>query len=112
MSYARNNGVDSDVYVYSHYAGFIECCGCSLTEADEWEDVGFFKAESAFEALKHLEQHVSMGDRVPESAFVRIREEHKDLMAKIVDTEEHKTFVRNYEESLKRRPKWWERKNG
>lgn len=83
MSYARMNGVDSDVYVYEHCAGFIECCGCRLTAPEEYEDVGFARLSTAREALAHLEWHVREGDRVPDRAFERIKEEHPDLNAAI-----------------------------
>lgn len=83
MSYARFNGVDSEVYVYEHANGFIECCGCRLTAADEGEDVGFARLSTAREALTHLEWHVREGDKVPERAFTGIREEHPDLDASI-----------------------------
>lgn len=78
MSYARMSS-ESDVYVYEHCAGFIECCGCRLTAPDEWEDVGFAKLSTAREALEHLEWHVREGDLVPQRAFDRVREEHPDL---------------------------------
>jgi hypothetical protein len=79
MSYARMNGVDSDVYVYHHYLGWIECCGCNLTEAEPYEDVGFFKAHTAREILEHLDIHVDNGDMVPERCYSRIREEYPQI---------------------------------
>lgn len=83
MSYARFNGTDSEVYVYEHSAGFIECCGCRLTAAEEGEDLGFARLSTAREALVHLDWHVREGDLVPQRAFDRIREEHEDLDAPI-----------------------------
>lgn len=83
MSYARMNGVDSDVYIFEHAGGFIECCGCRLTAPEDYEDVGFARLSTAREALAHLEWHVREGDKVPERAFERIREEHSDLDAAI-----------------------------
>lgn len=83
MSYARFNGTDSDVYVYEHSAGFIECCGCRLTAPEEYEDFGFARLSTAREALAHLEWHVREGDMVPERAFNLIKEEHPDLDAAI-----------------------------
>ncbi len=82
MSYARMND-SSDVYVYEHCAGFIECCGCRLTAPEDYEDVGFARLSTAREALAHLEWHVREGDMVPGRAFERIREEHPDLDAAI-----------------------------
>ena len=83
MSYARFNGTDSEVYVYEHSAGFIECCGCRLTAPEEYEDLGFARLNTAREALAHLDWHVREGDLVPQRAFNRIREEHPDLDAAI-----------------------------
>ena len=83
MSYARMNGVDSDVYIFEHASGFIECCGCSLTAPEEYEDVGFARLYTAREALAHLELHDLAEDRVPQRAFDRIREDHPDLDAPI-----------------------------
>ena len=62
MSYARNNGVDSDVYVYLHCDGFLECCGCSILK----RSVHFTKTR---DILKHLKVHTAMGHKVPERAF-------------------------------------------
>lgn len=82
MSYARMSD-ESDVYIYSHANGFIECCGCSITEPEEYEDFGFARLATAREALAHLDKHVELGHNVPEKAFIRIREEHEDLDAPI-----------------------------
>jgi hypothetical protein len=83
MSYARMNGIDSDVYVYEHANGFIECCGCRLTAPEEYEDFGFARLSTAREALAHLDWHIRDGDKVPERALNRIRGEHPDLDAPI-----------------------------
>jgi hypothetical protein len=86
MSYARHNGVDSDVYIFEHAGGFIQCCGCRFAPKDEfdhWDDLVSTNLATAREALAHMDFHVSAGDRVPERAFARIREEHPDLDAPI-----------------------------
>ena len=78
MSYCRKNGVDSDVYVIGTKLGW-EClaypnpengpsvigvpmrvCGFSLTREG---------------MLKHLLNHRAEGDKVPQSALDRLREE-------------------------------------
>jgi len=82
VSYARMSD-ESDVYVYEHYAGFIECCGCRLTAPEDYEDVGFARLSTAREALEHLEWHVHEGDKVPAYTFENIRKEHEDLDAPI-----------------------------
>lgn len=73
----------SDVYVYEHYAGFIECCGCSLGEIEDGEEFAFVQLNTAREALEHLDAHRAAGDRVPEYAYEYIRKEHEDLDAQI-----------------------------
>lgn len=57
MSYARF-GATSDVYVYAHVGGFVECCGCKL--GDNWEH------HSAAEIVDHLREHVAAGHLVAE----------------------------------------------
>lgn len=79
MSYARFRAGISDVYVYHHYQGFIECCGCGLTPPDSNEMFGFFEAHTAREILGHLEDHRKAGDLVPDKTFERIKEEYPDL---------------------------------
>ena len=69
MSYCRNNGVDSDVYMYHHVAGWLECCGCSL------EEDGFFMTTSRVEMIAHMADHREHGDKVPDRVFVRLQEE-------------------------------------
>lgn len=82
MSYARMSD-SSDVYVFEHSGGFIQCCGCSITEPEDYEQVGFANLDTAREALAHLDEHVALGHKVPQAAFERIREEHKNLDAQI-----------------------------
>lgn len=56
MSYARF-GENSDVYVYAHYAGYVQCCGCLL--GDWWN------FDTAEEIATHMDEHVSAGHKVP-----------------------------------------------
>jgi hypothetical protein len=83
MSFARFREGYSDVYVYEHANGFIECCGCSITEPTEWEQVGFFHANTAQEILDHLDLHIKEGHLVPELCIERIRQEHPDLNSQV-----------------------------
>lgn len=57
MSYARFSY--SDVYVFAHVGGFVQCCGCIL--GDEWD---FYSAQDIAE---HLNEHVRAGHRVPDN---------------------------------------------
>lgn len=56
MSYVRFSA-DSDVYVFAHVNGFIQCCGCRL--GDEWD------FDSPEGIVEHLKQHVAAGHKVP-----------------------------------------------
>lgn len=80
MSYARMGWDGSDVYVYHHANGWIECCGCSITEPDvEYEVLGFFRAYTARHMLEHLDLHIQRGDHVPDRCIERIRSDYPDL---------------------------------
>lgn len=104
MSYARF-GEESDVYIFEHVAGYIQCCGCRLVELDEKEIFGFANLNTAREALQHLNDHVLEGDKVNAETFRLIREEHPDLDAQIPP------YVLSPEEDAERRElfrKFWE----
>lgn len=77
MSYCRF--LSADAYIFEHAGGFIECCGCSLTEPDDGEDVGFFHANTAREMLAHMDEHRANGDNIPEYAYDGIRQDNPDL---------------------------------
>ena len=79
MSYSRFSD-DSDVYIFHHVNGFIQCCGCLLNPGDpfsyETRDPEFY---SRSEAIAHLERHVARGHNVPHHAFDSIRREIAQL---------------------------------
>jgi hypothetical protein len=83
MSYARFGWEDSDVYVYEHVGGYIECCGCSMAPPEEDDYFEVTRLNTAREALDHLEKHVKFGDGVPMSAFRGILADHPNLDAQI-----------------------------
>lgn len=93
MSYARFGAEESDVYVYPHYQGFIECCGCHLIEPETHQKFGFFKANTAREILEHLDEHREVGDLVPERAYVRIKEEYPNLDEQVEKYETKRTDI-------------------
>lgn len=80
LSFARFS--NSDVYIFEHANGFIECCGCILTEPEPDEIVGFAKLATPREAISHLEEHEASGDDVG-SAIMNIRNRYEDLDAPI-----------------------------
>lgn len=57
MSYARFGEGGSDVYLFSHVGGYVNCCGCSLVDDA--------RLTSSGEVLRHLREHVYAGDHVP-----------------------------------------------
>jgi len=67
MSYCRWSE-DSDVYVIQS-GDVIECLGCSLKAIEATEFI--FRRD----AIRHLETHIELGHRVPESAIRRLRRE-------------------------------------
>lgn len=70
MSYCRLDE-DSDVYMYSHIGGFIECCVCKIS--NRYSE----KFDTSKDALDHLYEHIEAGHKVPEYALKRLREEIK-----------------------------------
>ena len=73
MSYCRWSE-ESDIYLFHHYQGFLECCGCAL----KGEDL-FFHANTRSKMLTHLEAHIEAGHRVPPDAIDRLEEEINDI---------------------------------
>lgn len=55
MSYARW-GEHSNVYVFAHYLGFVECCACLLGEPEH---------QSVESITNHMQEHVEAGHLVP-----------------------------------------------
>jgi hypothetical protein len=96
MSFARFS--DSDVYIFEHAGGYIQCCGCSLdyqksllrpteekiadylakSDSDEYEGFDFVDLATPREALAHLGEHVKLGDDIGR-AKERILAEYPDL---------------------------------
>ena len=72
MSYARW-GEDSDVYMYHHVNGFIECCGCDL------EGGYSVVLQTRTDAVKHLMKHKKEEHKVPRYTIKRLRGEIKTI---------------------------------
>lgn len=62
MSYARFSTPNSELYVYMHYLGHLDCCGC-------WLGDDCFEAHSTQEMVDHLGAHVAAGHGVPDSVI-------------------------------------------
>jgi hypothetical protein len=76
MSFERF--LSSDVYIFEHAGGYIQCCGCNLIKPDEGEIFGFANLITPRLALAHLDLHEAAGDDIG-SARVRIEKEYEDL---------------------------------
>jgi hypothetical protein len=76
MSFERF--LSSDVYIFEHVGGYIQCCGCNLTKPDTDEIFGFANLITPRLALEHLDLHEAAGDDIG-AARVRIEKEYQDL---------------------------------
>jgi hypothetical protein len=79
MSFERFGS--SDVYIFEHVGGYIECCGCSLIRGEDEND-WFVKLSTPRDALNHLDAHEAAGDDIG-GARQRIEKEYEDLYATI-----------------------------
>lgn len=59
MAYCRW-GEDSDLYVFMHVNGVLECCGCFLDKENRMS----FTAHSTQEMVDHLAEHRTAGHKV------------------------------------------------
>jgi hypothetical protein len=94
MSFERF--ASSDIYIYEHVGGFIECCGCSMALPDDLDMFGFAHLKTPREALAHLDLHEERGDDIG-GARRRIEKEYEDLDAPIepyVRSEEDEARIR------------------
>jgi hypothetical protein len=74
MSYARFGWDGSDVYVFAHVGGFLECCACILSHED-WES---FQASDTQTMVDHLKKHEMSGHGVPKSIYKYLWEDDKE----------------------------------
>ncbi len=94
MSFERFS--TSDVYVFEHVGGWIECCACLLSA--DTDDSWFVELATPREALDHLSKHQFAGHDIGH-ARKRILEEYPDLDVKI------EPYVRSPEEEERIRAK-------
>lgn len=68
----------SDIYMFEHVGGFIECCGCWFS--GDWlnEHVEFPRFKTPYEALAHLDVHENAGHDIG-NARNRIIQTYNDL---------------------------------
>lgn len=79
MSYCRNDGENSNVFLYQDNSLDRICMGCLLL-GDAGPSVLLHTAE---QAIDHLKLHREAGHKVPEGAFVTLRKERKTELAEI-----------------------------
>jgi hypothetical protein len=75
MSFERF--LSSDVYVFEHAGGGIECCACNLNSSEK-EDSWYFNVPTPREMLSHLQEHEAVGHDTG-AAIPRITKAYKDL---------------------------------
>lgn len=82
MSFERFGS--SDVYIFEHVGGFIECCGCLFRDSLPYDDDsdGFPQLATPREALEHLDYHEKAGHDIGK-ARNRIIETYPDLDVEI-----------------------------
>lgn len=71
MAYSRF--WDSDIYIYPHVDGYIECCACWLNESLETGLFGLSEKiadDSHLEA--HIDEHLLAGHNVPDDLLKEI----------------------------------------
>ncbi len=89
MSFERFGS--SDVYIFEHVAGYIECCGCLLIRGEDEND-WYVKLSTPRAALDHLDAHEAAGHDTG-GARKRIEKEYANLDAPIVPFFEDKEVV-------------------
>jgi hypothetical protein len=80
MSYCRNNGKDSDVWVIAtkdRAQPFWSCVNCSLAapRITGQVEVRWTECDTPQEMIWHLLKHRTLGDKVPQRALDRLCEE-------------------------------------
>ena len=104
MSFERFSS--SDVYIFEHVGGYIQCCGCWLDggnfglSIEENEDSWFTNFKTPREALAHLDRHEAAGHDIG-GARRRIEKEYKDLDAPIEPFVQDPEVTKRVREKLK-----------
>ena len=71
MAYSRF--FDSDIYIYPHVDGYIECCACWLNEKLETGLFGLSEKIRDDQTLEeHIDEHILAGHDVPEGLLEEI----------------------------------------
>lgn len=82
MAYSRF--FDSDIYIYAHVGGWIECAACWLNERSDEYSL-FSMSEEIYDdqhLIAHITEHIKAGHDVPEGLLPMILED-KDRYGKM-----------------------------
>lgn len=70
----------SDVYLFEHYFGYLDCCGCKLNKSTNYEDIGKSSStKSRSEMIEHLKEHIRVGHTVPAHVIPMLEKEIKEV---------------------------------
>lgn len=72
MAYTRFS--DSDVYIYPHIDGYIECCACWLNEDHDGYSLFLanVKIYNDMDLARHIKAHANLGHDMPEGLLQEI----------------------------------------
>ena len=72
MAYSRF--IDSDIYIYPHIDGYIECCACWLNESQDGYSLFLdnIKIYDDLELARHLKKHAAQGHEMPDNLLQEI----------------------------------------
>jgi hypothetical protein len=72
MAYSRFT--NSDIYIYPHIDGYIECCACWLNEGqDEYSlFLGNVQIYDDIHLARHLKEHAKLGHEMPKNLLQEI----------------------------------------
>ena len=73
MSFERFS--TSDVYIFEHVGGYIECCGCLFAD---WDKDWWPEFKTPREAIAHLSRHEEVGHDTGQ-AIKRIMKDYPNL---------------------------------
>ncbi len=67
MAYSRFT--NSDIYIYSHIDGYIECCACWLNDSqDEYSlFLNNVQIDNDMDLARHLKAHAKLGHDMPDN---------------------------------------------
>ena len=72
MAYSRFT--NSDIYIYPHIDGYIECCACWLNESqDEYSlFLNNVQIDNDMDLARHLKAHAKLGHDMPDMLLQHI----------------------------------------